>query len=143
MRSLRTNERQCNKNARTYDEVDVKYKQSLTHPFGRKLWPKTSLHNLLTRHPFLKQHSSKKGKAVALHNMPSTLSRYEFHWAADSSVGDITGAVNLNKMSAGVLRQPSPSQPFLLVLNCPAPCFPRVPKRLRSSSVFSSGCSVL
>lgn len=61
--------------------------------------------------------------------MPSTLSRYEFHRAAESRIGNITGAVNLNKMSTGVLRQRSGPWPFLLVLNCPAQCFPGVLKK--------------
>lgn len=77
--------------------------------------------------------------------MPSTLSRYEFLWAADSSFGDITGAVNLNKMSAVVLRQRSRSRPFLPVLNCPAQCFPQSsekPEKYQRILSLSSACTV-
>lgn len=105
--------------------------------FGKNRRKRKNQTQLLTCRSFLKTVLLRqKKKPIALHNMPSTLSRYEFHWAADSCVGDITGAVNLNKMSAGVLRQRSRSQPFLLVLNCPAQCFPRVRKRLRRGPAY-------
>lgn len=88
-----------------------------------------------------------KKKPIALHNMPSTSSRYEFHWAADSSVGDITGAVNLNKMSAGVLRQRSLVPAISPGIKLPCSVFPQSSEKAEKYQriillVFSLQCLV-